>query len=116
MKGDFGGGLENAHYCYGGEAGVREDVQDQFGNEDGADAASDIGVARGVGFVGWGGIGVRQGWRGWGWRRRRWWWSDLLLAPAKVPRNCQIWRSDGEHGRGIAILGDSVAAYSDPVA
>ena len=42
--------------------------------------------------------------------------ADLLLAPAKVPRNCQIWRSDGEYGRDIAILGNSVAAYSDPVA
>ena len=41
---------------------------------------------------------------------------DLLLAPAKVPRNCQIWPSDGEYGRDIAILGNSVAAYSDPVA
>ena len=40
---------------------------------------------------------------------------DLLLAPAKVPRNCQIWRSDGEYGRDIAILGNPVAAYSDPV-
>ena len=42
--------------------------------------------------------------------------TDLLLAPAKVPRNCQKWRSDGEYGRGIAILGNSEAAYNDPVA
>ena len=43
-------------------------------------------------------------------------WADLLLAPVNVPRNCQIWRSNGECGRDIAILGNSVAAYSDPVA
>ena len=42
--------------------------------------------------------------------------ADLLLAPAKVPRNCQIWQSHGEYGCDIAILGNSVAAYSDPVA
>ena len=41
--------------------------------------------------------------------------ADLLLAPAEVPRSCQIWRSDGEPGLDIAILGNSVAAYSDPV-
>ena len=40
----------------------------------------------------------------------------ILWDPAKVPRNCQIWQSDCEYGRDAAILGNSVAAYSDPVA